>query len=81
MIQRGAYKTDDKIKFDVAIGRALRKARKQRSITQLELSKVIGIDEKQVSRYEYGDSGLSVYRFNQVCKHLGVSTSDIINNI
>lgn len=81
MIPRGKYKTDDKIKFDVAIGRALRKARKQRSITQLELSKVIGIDEKQVSRYEYGDSGLSVYRFNQVCKHLGVSTSDIINNI
>ena len=81
MTPRGAYKTDDKIKFDVALGRSLRKVRKQQKVTQLKLSKLIGIDEKQVSRYEYGDCGLSVHRLNVICKALGVNISEVINNI
>lgn len=81
MIARGAYKTDEKIKFDVAIGRALRKARKEKNITQLQLAKTIGIDEKQVSRYEYGDSGLSCHRFKVICDALKISSGELINNI
>lgn len=81
MILRGAYKTDEKIKFDVALGRTIRKVRKKQKVTQLKLSKLIGIDEKQLSRYEYGDCGLTAYRLNQICKALGISTSEVINNI
>lgn len=81
MIPRGKYKTNDKLKFDVRLGRKIRKLRNKQKVTQVGLSKLIGIDEKQLSRYEYGDNGLSVYRFNQICKALGVSTSELINNI
>lgn len=81
MIPRGSYKNSEQISFDVAIGRKIRKIRKEKNITQGMLSYKIGIDPKTLIRYEYGDLGLTCFRLNKICKALGINTSELINDI
>lgn len=80
MIPRSEYKTWDEINYNVSLGRQIRKIRKDKNFRLQDVSTLTGFNERQLIKYEYGDSGLTCYRLNKICIALGVNTSEVINN-
>lgn len=60
----------------VFIGSLIRKLRKVRGMTQMELAQKMGITYQQVQKYEKGVSELTFKRFGQIAEVFGVSSLD-----
>ncbi len=54
------------------IGQLIKEARKTRSLTQMELSELIGVSYQQVQKYEKGSGNISVERLKQIAKAVNV---------
>lgn len=62
-----------------ALGSAVKKARKARGLSQLELAAMVGCGRPQISRIETGDRGVSFDLFALLCKKLGLDANDIVD--
>ena len=63
------------------IGERLKKARKEKNITQEELAEKLDISIAFLSRVERGSSKINLRRLTQVCNILGVSESEILTGV
>ena len=63
------------------IGARLKKARKQKNITQEELAEKLDISIAFLSRVERGSSKINLRRLTQVCNILGVSEAEILTGV
>ena len=61
--------------------RLLVNARKDAQLTQQQVAAKLGLPQSYVSKYENGERKLDVIEFLAVCDVLGVSTTEIIENI
>lgn len=57
---------------DLIVGERLRKARKERSISQTDLANRIGLTFQQVQKYERGSNRVSASRMVDIARALGV---------
>ena len=60
------------------IGLRIRKARKEKGLTQTELGTEIGKSLRAVQMYEKGQTDLSIALLNDIAKALDVNTTDLI---
>jgi transcriptional regulator with XRE-family HTH domain len=60
------------------VGRRLRDIRKARGVTQVELAKILGIDQSNVSSIERGVRGLTIHQAVKLAKALKVTTDEIL---
>ena len=61
------------------IGERLKKARKQKQLTQEQLAEKIDVSIAFLSRIERGSSQINLKRLNQICEILEVSEGYILN--
>ena len=61
------------------IGERLKKARKEKHLTQEQLSEEIDVSIAFLSRIERGNSHINLPRLNQICTLLDVSEAYILN--
>jgi transcriptional regulator with XRE-family HTH domain len=60
------------------IGRAIRAARETAGLTQHELGERIGVRWLTISRYERGESQVSLARLDQIARALDRHTADLV---
>ena len=63
------------------IGERLKKARKDKNITQEQLAEKLDISIAFLSRVERGSSKINLRRLTQICNILGVSESEILTGV
>ena len=63
---------------DKKIGELIRKFRKTRGMSQMELAELMGVSYQQVQKYETGTSNLTIGRIRQLAGALGVSVYMLI---
>ncbi len=61
------------------IGERLKKARKDKKLTQEQLSEKIDVSIAFLSRIERGSSQINLKRLSQICQILEVTEGDILN--
>lgn len=66
---------------NVEIGKALRKARKERKLTQEQVSNMTGITRSVLTRYELGQIEISMPNFMLICEAIGVNYSDVLRGV
>ena len=69
------------IKKGVMIGKKLRAIRRNRDITQFQLSKITGLDQTHISHFEVGDRDPSISNFIKIVKGLNCTQEEIYNLI
>ena len=74
----GRIRDTDKDK--VECGKRLPKYRENRRFTQDKLAEQTGISRETISRYETGQSNMSIIRLTKLCKVLKVSIDVILGN-
>ena len=74
----GRIRDTDKDK--VECGKRLQKYRENRRFTQDKLAEQTGISRETISRYETGQSNMSIIRLTKLCKVLKVSIDVILGN-
>lgn len=57
----------------------LKKARKEKGVSQAELSRVIGMSESMYGLYETRQRVMSVESFQKICQYLCVSADEILD--
>ncbi len=57
------------------LGEKIKKLRKSRGISQMEMAENLGISYQQIQKYERGKSSLSVYRLYQIASFFNVPVS------
>jgi transcriptional regulator with XRE-family HTH domain len=57
---------------DVAIGRALRKARRAKDMTQTQLGEELAVTYQQVQKYEKGENRISLVTWIKAAQVLGL---------
>lgn len=62
-----------------AIGKNIRKLRKARDLTQIQLAKKSGVRSNTIARIEQGKQHASEQSVRKLTKALGVNSSDILN--
>jgi transcriptional regulator with XRE-family HTH domain len=64
------------------LGQELRRARESKGLTRAELVAKLpsGIGDRTLLSYEHGTRTLSVARFIEICRALGVAASEILHN-
>ena len=60
------------------INENIKKARKAAGITQKELAKIIGVHQKDISRWENGERTPSIEAFFGICKALKTSADTLL---
>lgn len=63
------------------IGERLKKARKERGLTQEQLAEKIDVSIAFLSRIERGNSQINLKRLTQICELLNVTEGDILNGV
>lgn len=63
------------------IGERLKKARKEKHLTQEELSEKMDISIAFLSRIERGSSHINLKRLSQICNILGITEGEILNGV
>lgn len=63
------------------IGARLKKARKEKNITQEELSEKLDISIAFLSRVERGNSKINLRRLTQICNILDISEAEILTGV
>ena len=61
------------------IGERLKKARKDKMLTQMELSEKLGVSVAYLSRIEKGSTQISLRRLSQICNALEISEGTVLN--
>jgi len=61
--------------------RLLRKARREAGMTQVELAEALGQSQSFVSKCERGERRLDIIQLRTVCRTLGVSLADFVNQL
>lgn len=62
----------------MSINENIKKARKEAGITQKELAEVIGVHQKDISRWENGERTPSIEAFANICKALKASADTLL---
>ncbi len=62
------------------IGRSIRSAREQAGLTQHDLGERIGVRWLTISRYERGESNISLHRLDQIAEALEVPTVELVKD-
>ena len=63
------------------IGERLKKARKNKNLTQEQLAEKIDVSIAFLSRIERGSSQINLKRLSQICEILDVTEGDILNGV
>lgn len=63
------------------IGERLKKARKEKKLTQEDLAEKLDVSIAFLSRIERGSSQINLKRLTQICEILGISEGDILNGV
>ncbi len=63
------------------IGERLKRARKEKHLTQEQLAEKIDVSIAFLSRIERGSSQINLKRLSQICEILGVTEGDILNGV
>ena len=63
------------------IGERLKRARKEKHMTQEQLSEKIDVSIAFLSRIERGSSQINLKRLSQICEILDVTEGDILNGV
>lgn len=61
------------------IGERIKKARKEKDMTQEKLAEQIGVSIAFLSRIERGNSQVNLKRLSQICRILGLTEGDVLN--
>ena len=61
------------------IGQRIKKARKDKNLTQEQLAEKLDVSIAFLSRIERGSSQINLKRLSQVCEILGITEGDILN--
>lgn len=61
------------------IGERIKKARKEKNMTQESLAEKIGVSIAFLSRIERGNSQVNIKRLSQICKILDLTEGEILN--
>lgn len=64
---------NDEYFFNIALGRRISTLRKIAGITQIEMAKMLGLEQASISRIESGVQWLSPAQLVKLCSHFGVS--------
>ena len=65
----------------IIIGERIKRARKEKNITQEVLSEKMGVSIAFLSRVERGTTQINLKRLSQICSILGVSEGEILNGV
>lgn len=60
------------------INENIKKARKEAGITQKELAEMIGVRQKDISRWENRERTPSIEAFSEICKALKISADTLL---
>lgn len=63
------------------IGKRLKEARKEKGLTQNELTKELGMSVAFLSRIEKGNAHINLKRLSQICNILDISEGEILNGV
>lgn len=63
------------------IGERIREARKQKKMTQEQLSQRTGIQRSIITRYELGQIEIGMPAFVTICDALGVNYSEVLDGV
>ncbi|WP_223559601.1 helix-turn-helix domain-containing protein [Chryseobacterium lathyri] len=66
--------------FKKQVGESLKKARKDKGLTMLQLAELMGKDRVTITRYESGKQNLSIETITEICKALEVLPELILKN-
>lgn len=61
------------------IGERIKRARKEKNMTQEKLAEQIGVSIAFLSRIERGNSQVNIKRLSQICKILDLTEGEILN--
>ena len=62
----------------MSVNENIKKARKAAGITQKELAEVLGVHQKDISRWENGERTPSIEAFTKICKALKASADALL---
>ncbi len=68
-------------KYDLKVGRNLRRIRKQRGLMQIDVAVATGLDRTYISRAETGQVRTSFHTLCKFVKGLEITSADLIDNI
>lgn len=63
------------------IGQRIKKARKEKNLTQEQLAEKIDVSIAFLSRIERGSSQINLKRLSQICEILGTTEGEILNGV
>jgi len=63
------------------IGQRIKKARKEKELTQEQLAEKIDVSIAFLSRIERGSSQINLKRLSQICEILGTTEGEILNGV
>lgn len=63
----------------VALGAAVRRIRKEQSISQEELALLAAVDRSYMGRVERGDNNVATMTLVRIAKALGISVADLMS--
>jgi transcriptional regulator with XRE-family HTH domain len=60
------------------IGLRVRAVRKEQGLSQVELARVLGVEETAISKIENGKRGLAAAELAQLCERFGMRSDDLL---
>ena len=70
--------TTDEKRWWQAVGRRIKKARKQRGISQKDFAKMLGVPVPNYCNFENGKANLNLYVFYQACRILKICANSVM---
>ena len=64
-----------------AIGKAIKRERKARHMTQEQLAAKVGISRPVLTKYELGQIEISMKMFVRICDEIGVDYAEILRDV
>jgi len=65
----------------IRLGERIRKLRKKRGWTQVEMAEKVGIDRSFLADIERGKRNVSILNLSHICQGLGVSISQMFSRL
>lgn len=66
--------------IDVGMGRKIKKARKSAGISGADLAKKLGVSQQQVSRYELGQTPMTISMVIMISHALNLSINELLSD-
>lgn len=64
-----------------SLGNYLRKKRREKEVTQKDLSNYIGISQSQLSKFENGEREITIRQFIKGCSYLRINITEIVRQL